>query len=81
MTVTEPKAGPYRVAIRRDLGFEIKPDAEQTDGKVYRFTVGWRIDPQETHRYPGEFAMVPDRNQGYPRDAPIWVASGDLVEP
>lgn len=64
-----------RVRIRRDIGREVRPEAEQTDGNVYRFTPGWTMG--EDDPYPGEIAMIPE-DPAYPPDAPHWVASGDL---
>lgn len=73
-----PWRATYRVKIRRGPDFEVKPEAEQIDGKGWEFTRGWRIEDEE--RYPGEWAMIPSRGQGWPDDAPGWVATGDLVE-
>ena len=67
----------YRVKIRRELN-DVKPEAEQIDGNVYKFYIGWEIDDIE--HYIGEMAMIPTRDCGYPEDAPIWIASGDLEE-
>lgn len=67
---------PMRVAIRRDLGREVRPEAEQTDGRVYLFGYGWMMEDDDP--YPGEVAMIPE-DPTYPADAPHWIASGDLV--
>ena len=57
----------FTVRIRRDIGREVRPEAEQLDGKTYTFT------------YPGEQAWLP-RDSTYPVGAPPWIASGDLEE-
>lgn len=66
-----------RVRIRRDIGLEVRPNAEQIDGQVYRFTRGWLME--EDDPYPGEVAMIPE-DPAYPADAPNWIASGDLEQ-
>lgn len=63
-----------RVRIRRDMGLQVKAEAEQMDGRQYRFRFGWVID--EGSRYPGEEAWIVVDG---PDDGPIWIASGDLV--
>lgn len=65
---------PFRVAIRRD-GREVRANADQLDGKTFLFRLGWGMDDQDP--YPGERAMVPE-DPDYPKDAPPWIASGDL---
>lgn len=64
----------YTVRIRRGLG-EVKPEAEQIDGKTYLFTYGWPIE--ENTLYKGEHAWIP-RDPNYPLDASRWISSGDL---
>lgn len=64
------------VKIRRELGMEVKPEAEEIDGKTYNFTVGWIMNDEDA--YPNETAYIP-RDPDYPDDAPIWIASGDLI--
>jgi len=64
-----------KVKIRRNIGRDVKIEAEQIDGKVYSFRFGWEID--ENGLYPGEDAWIADDLQ-YPVNAPIWIASGDL---
>jgi hypothetical protein len=71
--------GFYLVKIRRDVG-EVKANAEQIDGKVYYFTHGWTIEESDSKKFAGEFAMIP-QDENYPRSAPTWIASGDLVIP
>lgn len=66
----------FRVKIRRDL-VEIRPEAEAIDGKVYCFDFGWAIEESDSSLYVGEFAMCP-RDFDYPKEAPYWIASGDL---
>lgn len=63
-----------RVQIRRDLGLQVKPEAEQLDGRCFRFRFGWVID--EDGRYIDEEAWILIDG---PDDGPIWIASGDLV--
>ena len=67
---------PFKVDIRRHAGLEVKPEAEQIDGKVFLFRFGWDIEDDDT-RYPGEEAWIPDDSR-YPADGPTWIASGDL---
>lgn len=64
------------VKIRRELGMEVKPEAEEIDGKTYNFTVGWVMNDEDA--YPTETAYIP-RDPDYPDNAPIWIASGDLI--
>ena len=68
----------YLVSIRRNLA-EVKPEAEQVDGKVYSFREGWPIGDEETSIYQGEWAMIA-WDKDYPDTAPTWIASGDLQE-
>lgn len=68
----------FKVKIRRDFSRAIKPEAEQVDGKIFWFVYGWSIDDEDP--YPGEVAWCP-RDETYPKDAPLWLASGDLEEP
>lgn len=75
-------SGAYKVKIRRGEEFIVKPEAEQIDGRSFFFTVGWVIEDDD-YLYPGEYAMIPEfplfRDPEWPEDAPIWIASGDLV--
>ena len=67
----------FTVRIRRDMGKEVKPEAEQIDGNTYDFTYGCEMTKDDP--YPGEVAWIPfDRK--YPPSAPQWIAAGDLVE-
>ena len=67
--------GPATVRIRRGGDWHVRPNAEQIDGRTYRFRYGWVMD--EDDPYPGEVAFLPD-DPAYPDDGPTWVASGDL---
>ncbi len=66
---------PFTVAIRRNIGRPVRPEAEQLDGKVFIFRMGWLMDEDEP--YPGEQAWVPN-DFDWPADAPSWIAAGDL---
>ena len=66
----------YTVKIRKEIGKEVRPEAEQIDGKTYNFTTGWVMG--EDDPYPTETAYIP-RDPNYPDEAPTWIASGDLV--
>lgn len=68
-------ADKFKVQLRRD--WQVKPNAEQLDGKVYEFYHGWVIEKEDSDLYAGETAMIPS-DENYPRDAPCWIASGDL---
>lgn len=63
------------VRIRRDIGREVRENAEQIDGKRYRFAFLWIMDANDP--YPGEEAWEP-RDPAYPKEAPHWIASGDI---
>lgn len=67
---------PYIVRIRRDIGRQVRPEAEAIDGKVFVFRFGWLMNSDDP--YPGEDAMIPN-DFDWPLDAPTWVAAGDLV--
>lgn len=70
----------YRVNIRRGPDWpDIRKGAEQLDGQIFMFQEGWIIadDPEEPQHYIGEIAMIP-RDSQWPKDAPTWIASGDL---
>jgi hypothetical protein len=70
----------YKVKLRRSDIFRVKPNAEQIDGKCFLFEFGWTIDADDTNLpIVGEYAMYPCPDQGYPKDAPNWIATGDLV--
>jgi hypothetical protein len=66
----------FRVKLRRGPGIVISAHVEQVDGKVFLFAELWPLD--DDPRYPGELAMqaVDER---YPKSAPPWIASGDLI--
>ena len=56
-------------------GRAIRPNAQQINDKTYNFMLGWVMDDDDP--YPGETAWIP-RDDTYPKDAPTWIASGDL---
>lgn len=64
------------VKIRRGDLWNVKPEAEQIDGKVYNFKEGWSLN---FGIYSGETAWIPADDK-YPKDAPLWIASGDLED-
>ncbi len=68
----------YKVKIRKDLS-EVRYNAEQLDGHEFEFREGWVIEKEDSSIYVGEMAMIP-RDDTYPISAPLWIASGDLVE-
>lgn len=68
----------FRVRIRRDREWEVRPGAESIDGRAFNFYRGWEI---EEGIYQGEMAWIP-RDPDYPSiaaGAPPWISSGDLV--
>lgn len=65
----------FIVSIRRNMGV-VKPEAEQVDCKIYLFRYGWLI---EDGLYFGETAWIAVDKE-WPIDAPVWIASGDLIE-
>lgn len=67
---------PYLVRIRRDIGRQVRPEAEEVDGKVYVFRFGWVQGDGD--QYPGEKAMVPN-DFDWPADAPPWMSEGDCL--
>lgn len=66
------------VKIRRDIGRDVKPGAEQIDGKTYWFRFGWLMDDEDP--YPDEEAWWRADDPAYPVTAPLWIASGDLID-
>lgn len=68
----------FKIQIRRNLEADVRPEAELVDGKTFSFTLGWNIGEDDNPLYLGEQALIPDR-EGYPIEAPGWIASGDLV--
>ena len=64
-----------KVKIRRNIGRGVKVEAESVDGKTYHFRYGWEMNDDDP--YPGEVAWIAD-DSNYPKDAPIWIASGDM---
>jgi hypothetical protein len=70
-----------KIKLRRSDVFVVKPNAEQIDGKTFLFEFGWVIDKDDTGLpIVGEHAMVPCQEQDYPRGAPTFIASGDLIQ-
>lgn len=68
----------WTVRVRRDFDRPVRESAEQLDGQTFTFRFGWEMG--ETDPYPGEQAWMPI-DPLYPADAPVWIASGDLIEP
>ena len=66
----------FTIRIRREFERNVRPEAEQIDGKTYAFRFGWLMGEDDS--YPGEEAWIP-ADPAYPRSAPVWIASGDLV--
>jgi hypothetical protein len=62
------------VRIRRNIGLQVKPEAEQLDGKRFLFEYGWPLE-DDHERYTGETAWL---LQNAPRGAPTWIADGDI---
>lgn len=67
------------VAIRRGPGWPVKPEAEAIDGLTRVFQASWVIGTDDHSLYVGEWAMLIEPSQDWPRDAPHWIATGDLV--
>ena len=63
-----------QVQIRRTLNFEVKPEAEELDGKIFEFERGWEIESTDS-RYPGEIAWLFVEHNASNIG---WIASGDL---
>lgn len=77
-TKIPPESNPkeYRINFRRGGKYEVKPECEKIDGKIFKFWKCWKI---EEGIYEGEFAMVPfDIPQQY--FPCTWIASGDMFE-
>ncbi len=66
------------IKVRRNIGRGVKPEVEGVDGKTYLFRFGWLMDKDDS--YPGEEAWIA-ADPSYPHTAPVWIASGDLIEP
>ena len=67
----------FVVRIRRNIGKRIRPEAEQLEGKTFKFEFGWVMD-DGNDPYPSETAWLPS-DPAYPVDGPTWIASGDLI--
>ena len=63
-----------QVNIRRD-GREVRPQAEELDGKTFWFCRLWVMTDEDP--YPGEVAWEPSDTR-FPKDSLTWIASGDL---
>lgn len=61
----------FTVRIRRDIGRDVRPEAEQLDGKYFKFRYASKMEQ-------GEAAVMPD-DPAYPKDAPRWISMGDLI--
>jgi hypothetical protein len=66
------------VRIRRDIGLDVRPNAEVLDGKRIKASFGWEIE-EDHSRYPNEIAWLIDREDDREADI-VWIASGDLIE-
>jgi hypothetical protein len=69
----------FRVKLRRGGDWEVKENAELIDGQIFEFVTGWVIEEDDSTLYAGEMAWIPI-DASYPKDAPSWIASGDLEE-
>lgn len=69
-----------KINLRCGEGWEVKPEAEELDGKIYEFREGWTIEEGDSSLYVGEKAMLFEIKEGEPRPKIGWVASGDLIE-
>ncbi len=59
------------VRIRRDLGRDVRSEAEELEGQTIEVQAAWIMEGSDP--YPGEWAWMT------PRDCPItWMAEGDL---
>jgi len=65
----------FRVKLRRGAGWEVKPNAEQLDGKIYLFTTGFVIE--DSSIYEGEMAFIP-ADENYPLGCGAFGLPGDL---
>lgn len=58
-------------------GRPVKSEVLALAGQEFEFTFGWTMC--DSDQYPGEVAWIAPY-WGYPKDAPVWIASGDLKE-
>lgn len=78
--IEKPAAGLYSVVIRQGDDWRVRDEATQAlHGRIFHFSPWWYIgeDGDPAH-YRGEWAMRCD-DASYPKGAPPWIASGDLV--
>ena len=74
------------VKIRRGEGWSVEENAELVDGLRFTFQFAWHITEEDHSLYAGETAWTPyptpisSKYSGWPVDAPIWIASGDLCD-
>ena len=68
----------FTIKIRRGAEGEVRPEAEQLDGKSYLFRYGFAMAGDDI--YPHEVAWFPE-DGAYPLGGPPWIASGDLSVP
>lgn len=66
--------GLYEIKYRDGFG-NITEKAQQVNNVIYFFKFGWVITDGD---FKGEAAMI-CRDDTYPKDAPMWLPSGDLV--
>lgn len=67
----------YRVKLRNDDKFKLKPGMEVLNGIEHEFMPIWVIG-EESGIYQGEWAMQPTNNSNWLLEWPVWIASGDL---
>jgi hypothetical protein len=65
----------FQVKLRRSEKYQVKPNAEQIDGRTFQFVHRFIVDEGLCK---GEAAWMPDYNSDYPPDAPAWVSEKDL---
>lgn len=62
------------IGNRKEIGFQIKPEAVHLDGQEMVFCVGHKR-PDDDSRYPGEWELLPEQ-----ACVVGWIASGDVVD-
>ncbi|WP_283176816.1 hypothetical protein [Gemmobacter sp. 24YEA27] len=67
------------VRLRRGGNWLVKPNAEQIDGKRHIFHDLAGVNERPSSAYFGEVEYTPLR-YGWPDDAPVWLAAGDLED-
>lgn len=73
-----------RIQLRRSPEYCVKPTCELLNGRRLRLEVLWRITPEDSSLYAGEWALGPRREDLKTRHAfelarITWIASGDVV--